>query len=115
MEFASAKFGSWMIVSRKRRFEGNKERESSKASSRNISGKWDEDNARQTTSIEATNGDETASTTEMEFASAKFGSWMIVSRKRRFEGNKERESSKASSRNISGKWDEGPRFLPMIL
>lgn len=51
----------------------------------------------------------------MEFASAKFGPWMIMSRKGRFEGNKERESSKASSRNVSGKWDEGPRFLPMIL
>lgn len=60
--------------------------------------------------MEARNGDETAPTMESEFISAKFGPWMIVSRKGRFKGNKERDSPKASSRNSFGKGDEGSRF-----
>lgn len=67
--------------------------------------------------MEARNGDETAPTMESEFISAKFGPWMIVSRKGRFKGNKERDSPKASSRNIFVKGDEVRDlvFLPIFL
>lgn len=41
-----------------------------------------------------TNGDETAVMTELEFTRAKVGPWMIVSRKGRFTGSKEKDSSK---------------------
>ena len=67
--------------------------------------------------MEARNGDETAPTMESEFISAKFGPWMIVSRKGRFKGNKERDSPKASRRNIFVKGDEVRDlvFLPIFL